>query len=71
MGGRGIPGGNNAPCAPARSKSAGEGLLLGRSVAPAGGGLPNISEEVGLLPVGGVERLDGVRPAVLTLAVEL
>ena len=70
-GGRGIPGGNKAPCAPPRSKSAEEGLLLGRSDAPVGGTRPNTSEEDDLAPAGGVERLDGFMPAVLILVVDV
>ena len=71
VGGRGIPGGNNVPWAPARSRSAGDGLLFGRSDAPVGGARANTSEEDDLLPAGGVERLDGFAPAVLILVVEV
>ena len=69
-GGRGMPGGNNVPCTPARSRSAEEGLLFGRSDAPIGGTLPNASEEDDLVPAGGVERLDGF-PVVLIVFVEV
>ena len=68
VGGRGTPGANNALWAPVRSRSDDGVLLFERSEAPGtGGARPDISDEAGLLPIGGVERLEGFMPTELAV----